>query len=113
MVTYNRWVSSHSPDEIREANNARRALSKIAKEPKPAGRKSRLVAHRIYPIKDDRLVKRPITSYSAYIRDRWASGDFRGVTVSEASKAIGREWKSLSRDEAKVSSTMAEFFRSR
>jgi hypothetical protein len=92
---YKRWVQSHSPLEIKLANNARRLLNKQAKA---ANKKKHINA-----IKDDRHVKSAIGPYTYFYIDRNASGDLNGMTVAERGKLVGREWKALSAAQRKVS----------
>ena len=54
-------------------------------------------------LKDERLVRRPTTAYIAFYKSRYASGDFKGLKVVEASRLIGREYKALSAAEKKAS----------
>ena len=54
------------------------------------------------PIHDDRLVKGMVSSYIFFNTERYASGDFAHMTVSESAKLLGREWKALSAAEKKV-----------
>ncbi|KAK5091063.1 hypothetical protein LTR05_001243 [Lithohypha guttulata] len=93
--TFKKWLSQYTPDQIREANNARRQLKKIwqSKHPTPKHNKE-------FPLlKDDRLVTRPTGAYAYFTRDRFASGDFARMHVPEASKLIAREWRALSATE--------------
>ncbi|KAK2004621.1 HMG box protein [Colletotrichum falcatum] len=86
-ATYKAWVESHTPQAVAEANRARLQLRKA---------KGRLVpAH----IRDDRLPTLPATSYGLFTKARWASGDFAGMKVSEATARIVEEWRGLSESE--------------
>lgn len=100
-VAYKKWISSHTPEQIRQANNARRVLNlrdnkKAAAlgEPKPAVRKYNQIA-------DDRQPKRFSTAFIMFCKDRWASGDLKGVSLPEASKLMSNEWKALSENAKK------------
>jgi hypothetical protein len=94
VAAYKRWVQSHTPLEIKQANSARRALARKAKA---AGKKT------TYPsIKDDRTVKQARNAYSYFFADRHASGDLKGLSIGEAGKLLGREWKELSSSEVQV-----------
>ncbi|KIX95597.1 uncharacterized protein Z520_08717 [Fonsecaea multimorphosa CBS 102226] len=97
---YKKWVQSHSPLEIRLANNARRQLTKKAKA---AGKKKHY-----RPIQDDRSVRRPGTAYLFFLKARNDSGDLRGMTVSERGKLVGQEWKNLSSSEKKTYEDQAQ-----
>ncbi|KAL4796415.1 hypothetical protein BDV19DRAFT_360941 [Aspergillus venezuelensis] len=81
QAAYERWVQSHTPHQIYEANRARRQLSKIK-----GGKKVTL-------IKDDRLVKRPTSAWIYYFMEK---RDSNAATVAEESKAVASEWRSLS-----------------
>ncbi|KAF2653909.1 hypothetical protein K491DRAFT_717649 [Lophiostoma macrostomum CBS 122681] len=93
--TYRDWVHSHTPDQIRVANNARHQL-KI----KLAGKRAKRPAY-TRPIEDDRYVKQPANAYARFLKERWASGDFKSMTVGTASKLLTDEWKALSAGEKK------------
>lgn len=57
-----------------------------------------------YPLlEDDRLVKRPVTPYILFSKERYASGDFEKMGISEPAKLIAREWKALDASAKKVS----------
>ncbi|KAI1176721.1 hypothetical protein F4777DRAFT_544907 [Nemania sp. FL0916] len=84
-VTYKKWVESHSPQNIREANNARRLLKKKHNYPKSKG---------LQVIHDDRAPKRPLTAYMLYAKARLSSGDL-GVPAVQAVRDIAKEWKTL------------------
>ena len=92
MATYRKWVESHTPAEIERNNLARHALSR------------RGVESRKRPIKDDRRVTRPRPPVAFFLKDRFDSGDFKGMIVKEAVGLVGREWKGLTDSEKKVSS---------
>ncbi|KAI9794680.1 MAG: hypothetical protein M1833_007396 [Piccolia ochrophora] len=88
---YKQWVQSHTPTEIRTANNARRLL------------KRRLNKTRQYaPIKDDRLPSHPAPAYAEFFKDRTATGDFQGMKAGESAKVIGKEWRSAPESEKQV-----------
>lgn len=94
-IAHKSWVEKHSPLEIKQANLARNQLRRHAKK---------VGSKRTYPhIKDDRLVKAPANQYSLFLKDRYDSGDMKGMTIAEVGKLVGREWKSLSASEKKVS----------
>jgi hypothetical protein len=93
--TYNDWVRSHTPDQIRIANNARAQL-----KVKLAGKYKSMPAY-TKPIKDDRIPKHPLNPFGRFLSERWASGDMKSMSVGDAGKLIGNEWKSLSAGEKK------------
>jgi plasmid replication initiation protein len=39
---------------------------------------------------------------AAFTKERWASGDMKGISVVDANKALNNEWKTLSAAEKKV-----------
>ncbi|KAL8645957.1 MAG: hypothetical protein Q9226_007065 [Calogaya cf. arnoldii] len=86
---YQEWILTYSPAEILEANNARIALRK------------RKVPGSWKKLRDERLVRRPRTSFMAFRMDRHRSGDFTGVNAIEAGKRIGAEWRELSDSDKK------------
>ncbi|KAI4792278.1 hypothetical protein E4T44_12828, partial [Aureobasidium sp. EXF-8845] len=88
---FQEWLNAHTPTQIKEANAVRSRLRKLL-----AVKKSKYA-----PIKDDRLVKRPSSSFFQYHKERFNSGDFRGVTTMDASKDIAAEYRALSASEKK------------
>ena len=88
---YKAWVQTFTPVEVNEANNARQTLK----------RKYNIPKNSLKLIDDDRQPKRPRTAYAIFTKARWASGDL-GNKVTDAAKAIGREWRSLSDNEKQV-----------
>ncbi|KAI0889976.1 uncharacterized protein GGS22DRAFT_183325 [Annulohypoxylon maeteangense] len=90
VAAYKAWTESYSPQEIYNANNARRLLKKKHNYPPKSGVKI---------IRDDRLPKQPTTPFSLFTKARWATGDFANKSISESSKALGVEWQSLSEAE--------------
>ncbi|KAI0008043.1 hypothetical protein F4779DRAFT_468936 [Xylariaceae sp. FL0662B] len=88
-AAYKKWVESHTPEEVSRAINARRMLKK--KFNYPVGQ--------LKLIRDDRLPKKPATSFVLFTKARWASGDFAKTPVTQASKTIGQEWLKLPAEE--------------
>ncbi|KAF3043226.1 hypothetical protein E8E12_009383 [Didymella heteroderae] len=93
LAEYNAWVKSHTPEEIRLANNARKLLKR-----KLAGKNKGGIA-RTQLIEDDRQPKRPTSSWTIFFAERQSSSDFQGISIPERSKLIAAEWKSLSASE--------------
>ncbi|CAD0097631.1 unnamed protein product [Aureobasidium mustum] len=89
---FQEWLNRHTPAQIFEANAARARLRRLLVDSKL----------KYSAIKDERLVKRPLSSYLQYHTERLASGDFRGVSTPVASKDIAREFKALSASERKT-----------
>jgi hypothetical protein len=92
---YKRWVELHSPEQIRQAQAARRRLKQLVVRKKGSNAFS--------PIHDERQVKRPATAFSQYLSDRYASGDFKSIGFGESAKLITSEFKALSQGEKTVS----------
>ncbi|CAK7274505.1 hypothetical protein SEPCBS119000_006207 [Sporothrix epigloea] len=96
---YQAWVTSHTATQTVDANRARAQLNRIAKIKRRA-------------IQDDRLPKRPTTSFSLFTKERWATGEFAGRPLAEAARTIAAEWKSLSATDRQhyddLSKTMSE-----
>ncbi|KAF3346338.1 hypothetical protein VD0002_g7826 [Verticillium dahliae] len=97
-AAYKAWVESHAPADIAAANNARNVLRRKLN-------KGRGVTHR-FPIRDERLPKRPTTVYNLFFKARWASGDFSG-SVTETTRTIAEEYKQLSEEQRQVYEDLA------
>ncbi|KAF2018820.1 hypothetical protein BU24DRAFT_418374 [Aaosphaeria arxii CBS 175.79] len=91
---YRKWVHSHSPNDIRLANNARLALQK-----KLAGKVKSLSP--FAKIEDDRAPKRSAHPFLRFMQERQASGDFKDIKFTDASTLISKEWAALSASEKK------------
>ncbi|MCJ1364063.1 hypothetical protein MMC16_003172 [Acarospora aff. strigata] len=87
-ASYKKWVLSHTPDQIRAANNARAALKHASKK-------------KTLPIHDGRLVKRPRTAWILFYSDRVGSADFKHIKVTDRVRLISQEWKDLPASEKK------------
>lgn len=87
---FKKWLGTHTPDQIRLANNARTQLKRKYKK------------HGLAPIPDSRLPKRPIIARSFFLKDRYATGELKGIPFGDAAKLIAREWTALSASERKV-----------
>ncbi|RMJ21226.1 HMG box protein [Aspergillus sp. HF37] len=81
-----KWIKSHTPLQIKHANLARRRLSQLQ-------------GKRIAPLHDDRAVKRRGTAFVFFFLNRFASGDFKHMHVSEATGQASREWKGMTEEE--------------
>ncbi|KAI4946012.1 hypothetical protein J4E91_007454 [Alternaria rosae] len=92
---YEAWIKTYTPDQIRIANNARAQLRRIY-----ASEKKKTPAHTAKLV-DDRHVKVPPSSFGAFVRDRFATGELKGINPPEAMKLISEEWKSLGAAEKK------------
>lgn len=97
-AAYEAWVKSHTPLQIKEANSARKALSRDGKKKLPQ-------------IKDDRQVKRPTVAFLQFTKERGSRGDFK--SMAEIQAEAGKEWKQMSESEKEVSSRSPAFFKAR
>lgn len=88
-ASYKAWVASHPPEDIDAANKARTFLRRVSP------------IHRT-PIEDDRLPKRPVSSWILFSKARWASPTYTGMSVKDATKMISSEWKEISASERQV-----------
>lgn len=95
-AAYKRWVESHSVDEIRQANDARRQLHRLLKTGSHGYKRYVL-------IKDQRQPKRTRGPYNLFCTDRIKSGDFKHMPMADSAPLIAREWRELRRDEKEVS----------
>ncbi|KAJ8114021.1 hypothetical protein OPT61_g3998 [Boeremia exigua] len=91
-IEYKNWVESHTPAQIRVANNARSLIRK-----KMAGKK-RQPTH-TQPIKDERQVKGRRSSWIFFVNERQLSSDFKDMPITERVKRFAQEWKALSASE--------------
>ncbi|KAH6691614.1 hypothetical protein F5X68DRAFT_229464 [Plectosphaerella plurivora] len=83
-ANYKAWVASHTPNEINDANNARRLLRRrVAK----AGSRSNI-------IRDERQPKRPMTPFVQFVKARWASGELTG-RPTDVAKQVAEEFRNL------------------
>lgn len=89
---YKKWIDSHTPEQIRLANNARNSLNK--KEGRKGG-------HKLTLLDDPRLPKNAPPVWAFFSKERWRSGDFKGISAMEGSKRIWQEWKELSPSQRK------------
>ncbi|CZT48290.1 uncharacterized protein RSE6_08965 [Rhynchosporium secalis] len=85
-AAYKKWVESHTPDEIRQANLARAALRRLK------GNKAKKPSN----IKDERQPKRALSAQFFFHRERWASGDLKGIRIPDATALLFKEWNELS-----------------
>ncbi|KAI9674749.1 MAG: hypothetical protein M1817_001653 [Caeruleum heppii] len=77
------FIHSFTPQEIAAANRARLTL------------KRRSVGKRASPLRDDRKQKKPLTGFLYFFVERQRSGDFKHISIAEASKLASKEWKAL------------------
>ncbi|KAH7388779.1 hypothetical protein BKA66DRAFT_59620 [Pyrenochaeta sp. MPI-SDFR-AT-0127] len=101
---YQAWVNSHTPEQIRIANNARAKLRARYEKSEKKGRSPSYTAK----IHDDRHVKRPSSPYALFSKERWASGDLKGINATDSLRLIANEWKALSTGEKKKYEDLAQ-----
>jgi len=102
------WVEAHTEEELRQANTARRALRRIAKQPLPEGRKLRYLdgSSRVYgqiPLKPS--AKRLAATNNAWMmfyRENYHNEEYAGLFAPARSKAISKLFKELTPEEKKV-----------
>jgi hypothetical protein len=101
-------VEAHTEEELRQANNARRALRKIAKLPLPEGRKQRFVdaGARVYsqiPIKAtaEKTAARN-NAWMMYFRENYHNEEYAGMLAPKRSSALSKLFKELTPEEKKV-----------
>jgi predicted nucleic acid-binding Zn ribbon protein len=94
---YVKWVESFTPDQIRIANNARISIKKRLSA---SGIKFKQGSYS--QIKDSRQPHPHIAATNIFIREKHATGDFKGIGFAEASAQLHREWKAMSEAEKKV-----------
>lgn len=85
------WIKSHTPEQIRAANNARLLLKKLTGK------------NYASQLQDDRIPKRIRTEQALFAQDRWASGDLKGVKVTDAAGLLKKEFLELPESERQVS----------
>ncbi|EEA20606.1 hypothetical protein TMatcc_000600 [Talaromyces marneffei ATCC 18224] len=101
------WVHSYSPLRIKQANAARKLLPKyMAKH-----EKSPII--KLSAIRDDRQVKRPVSAFLWFFKERVATGEYRGLPVTEISERVKAEWVNTSDSEKQLYLTKAEEDRQR
>lgn len=84
---YKAWLESKTPQEIYNSNRAVTRLEDLGVK----------VTHH-HKIQDPRVPKRA-NAYALFTADRFHSGDFKGVAVSESGKLIAKEYKDLTESE--------------
>ncbi|OGM44068.1 HMG box protein [Aspergillus bombycis] len=88
-TAYEQWIKSHTPLQIKEANLARSRLTRLTKKKYPL-------------LRDDRLVKRPSSSYVFFYLERTGQGDFKHMAVKDIGVRVAEEWKGLTESEKEV-----------
>jgi hypothetical protein len=98
QAEYRAWVHSHTPAQIHAANIARANLRRLLTDPANNKLQSRQTAR----IVDDRQPKSFRNAYNYFSSERFASGDMKSISITDAAKLIGVEWKSITAAEKKV-----------
>ncbi|KAA8566858.1 hypothetical protein EYC84_009957 [Monilinia fructicola] len=83
-IAHKKWVESHTPEEIRLANLARLRIRRLT---------NKVSSPRI--IKDDRAPKNRTLPLAIFVQERFRSGEFAGLKVTESVKRISDEYKEL------------------
>jgi len=94
-IALKQWIESHTPEQIRIANNARSQLK--TKDPRGTW------VH----IQDDRQPKQPRQALNFFTKERHASGDLKGISLSETGRLLAREWNALSASDRKAYEDLA------
>ncbi|KAJ5160432.1 uncharacterized protein N7482_007436 [Penicillium canariense] len=85
-ASYEAWLKQYTPLQIKEANTARKALRRLGQT-------------KFRTIQDDRLVKRPMTTFFYFLSERHGSGDFKHMAVKDVALRTADEWKSMTDSE--------------
>ncbi|KAL9121728.1 MAG: hypothetical protein Q9187_001709 [Circinaria calcarea] len=80
------WIKSYTPEEIHKAHNAHKKMARLGIKRRF---KTDLLGH------DDRQIRRPLSNFIHFSRDRMASGDYKGMATTEKVRLIAHEWKEL------------------
>lgn len=85
-------MNSHTPLQIKAANEARKKLRRKFKDKK-----------RQFPIiQDSRQVKRAKTAFMIFVEQLNSSGEFENLKVTERGAEAGQRWKGLTQGEKEV-----------
>ncbi|KFY10759.1 hypothetical protein V492_04862 [Pseudogymnoascus sp. VKM F-4246] len=96
-ASYESWLSSLSPQQIYESNHAQQRLKQLGL----------IRSGKHLKIDDPRIPKRPLTAYILFVKERYTSGDFKGISSMEAAKILTQEYKGLSESEKKQYDVLA------
>ncbi|KFY26641.1 hypothetical protein V493_03972 [Pseudogymnoascus sp. VKM F-4281 (FW-2241)] len=96
-ASYEAWLASLSPQQIYESNHAQQRLKQLGL----------IRSGKQLKIDDPRIPKRPSSSYILFVKERYTSGDFKGIPSTEAAKLLAQEYKALSESEKKLYDTLA------
>jgi len=95
-INLRNWIDSHTVQEIREANTARNLLKRRHSSP--------VKSH----LPDARFPKARLTAYMAYVKSRYTTGEFEGLTSKDRLAKISTEWKALSPERRKPYEEISE-----
>ncbi|KFY73653.1 hypothetical protein V499_06275 [Pseudogymnoascus sp. VKM F-103] len=96
-ASYEAWVASLSPQQIYDSNHAQQRLKHLGL----------IRPGKHLKIDDPRIPKRPLPAYILFVKERYASGDFKGISPVEAAKVLAQEFKALSESEKKLYEDLA------
>ncbi|KFY40848.1 hypothetical protein V495_05229 [Pseudogymnoascus sp. VKM F-4514 (FW-929)] len=102
-ASYEAWLASLSPQQVYESNHAQQRLKQLGLI-KPG---------KHLKIDDPRIPKRPLSSYILFVKERYNSGDFKGINSVEAARILAQEFKGLSESEKKLYDNLATAERER
>ena len=88
---YREWILSMTPDNIRKANVARNNLKRLG-----------IKGYRVHLV-DDRQVTRPRSAHVEFLKERFSTGDMKGIAAAHALKQIMKEWRELGETDKQVS----------
>ncbi|OBT60370.1 hypothetical protein VE03_10182, partial [Pseudogymnoascus sp. 23342-1-I1] len=96
-ASYEAWLASLSPQQIYDSNHAQQRLKQLGL----------IRARKHLQIDDPRIPKRPLSSYIFFVKERYTSGDFKGISPVETTKILAQEYKALSESEKKQYETQS------
>ncbi|ELR02908.1 hypothetical protein VC83_02664 [Pseudogymnoascus destructans] len=96
-ASYESWLASLSPQQIYDSNHAQQRLKHLGL----------IKQGKHLKIDDPRIPKRPLPAYIHFVKERYASGDFKGISPVEAAKVLTQEYKALSESEKKLYEDLA------
>lgn len=85
------WIASHTPEQIRVANNARQFLKK--RTGKSFG----------YQLQDNRIPKQPRPAHVIFAQDQWLAGEFKELSPTDAISVLYQRFKELPEAQQQVS----------
>ncbi|KAL5379964.1 hypothetical protein PMIN06_011179 [Paraphaeosphaeria minitans] len=91
-VAYDKWILSHTPEQIVAANYARSALKR------KLGLKNK--QYRLIDPRHNKTSK--LSSFIVFVKERFNSEVFRGIEAQERMKLIAKEWQAFNPSEKKV-----------